>query len=84
MDIGMFRHLGPATEKARWPKQVFDFRTFRSPLTSDRRRAPAHDKEKISYPIKNKSLIKPSRGSEFLQTSSDYNSTVIDCLFGSV
>jgi len=44
MDVGMlFQHRGPATEKARSPKQVFDFRTFRSPFTSDRRRAPALD-----------------------------------------
>ena len=33
MDVEMlFQHLGPAIEKARSPKQVFDFRTFRSPL----------------------------------------------------
>ena len=38
MYVGMlFQHLSPATEKARSPKQVFDFRTFRLPLTSDRR-----------------------------------------------
>jgi len=38
MDVGMlFQHLGPATEKVWSPKQVFKFRTFRSPLTSDRR-----------------------------------------------
>ena len=41
MDAGMlFQHRGPATEKARLPKQVFEFRTFRSPFKSDRRRAP--------------------------------------------
>src|SRR6218665_3286914 len=40
MDVGMlFQHLSPATEKARSLKQVFDFQTFRSPLTLDRRRA---------------------------------------------
>ena len=34
MDVGMlFQHLGPATEKARSPKQVFYFRTARLPLT---------------------------------------------------
>ena len=27
----LFQHLGPAAERARSPKQVFDFRTFRSP-----------------------------------------------------
>jgi len=44
MDVGMlFQHLGPATEKVRSLKQVFDFRTFRSPLTLDRRCAPALD-----------------------------------------
>ena len=44
MDVGMlFQHRGPAIEKARSPKQVFNFLTFRSPFTSDRRRAPALD-----------------------------------------
>src|SRR6218665_1834809 len=32
MDVGMlFQHRGPATEKARSPKQVFDFRTLDRP-----------------------------------------------------
>jgi len=44
MDVGMlFQHLGPATEKARSPKQIFYFQTFRSPLDSDRRCAPSLD-----------------------------------------
>jgi len=39
MDVGMlFQNFGPATEKARSPNRAFDFQTFRSPLTSDRRR----------------------------------------------
>jgi len=38
MDVGMlFQHRGPATEKARSLRQVFDFWTFRSLFTSDRR-----------------------------------------------
>ena len=42
VDVGMlFQHLRPATEKARSPKQVLDFRTFSSPLTSDCKRSPS-------------------------------------------
>ena len=49
MDVGMlFQHRGPETEKARPPKQVFDFRTFRSPFTSDRRHAHTLDVEKTN------------------------------------
>jgi len=44
MEVGMlFQHLGPATEKARTPKQVFDFWTFKSTLTSNHRRALSLD-----------------------------------------
>ena len=39
----LFQHLGRETEKARLPKHVLDFQTFRSPFNSHRRRAPALD-----------------------------------------
>ena len=39
----LFQHLGPATENARSPKQVLDFRTFRSPRASDRKEGPDLD-----------------------------------------
>src|SRR5688572_23017752 len=37
----LFQHLGPATEKARSPKPVLDFRTCRSPFASDLKEGPA-------------------------------------------
>ena len=44
IEAGMlFQHLGPATENARSPKQVLDFRILRSPLASDRREGPDQD-----------------------------------------
>src|SRR6218665_628046 len=62
MDVGMlFQHRGPATEKAQSPKQVFDFRTFRSPFTSDRRRAPALD---VDTPQRNMILDSPAQHHE--------------------
>ena len=40
--------IGPATENARSPKQVFDFCTFRSPRASDRNEGPDLDDDTSS------------------------------------
>ena len=74
MDVGMlFQHRGPATEKARSPKQVFDFRTL------DRPSPQITDVLPLSMSTLQRSIILDSLAQHHVETCS--TNFIVICVF---